>query len=187
MDVQVLTRTFAEVVSYGPDLINRDEIEVAGEQEAIQFCLDHGKLYFETSEISEAVINGETYRTDPKNHSERRYVGLSTLHGKSARIKQMGEDLELMRLSLDDLNSELEKSGVTALDDEKVEKRDRLEIECETLQNQRFELENDSSPQTYVDTNENNPLARKPEYIRLNEGEIVYNPQGKQIWPPAPQ
>lgn len=192
MDVQILTKTFAEIVGYGPELMDRVEIEIESDQDAVAFCLNNKGLYFQTWKASYTVINGQEFHADPKDYSERNYVGLSFLYGKSAKIFQLGEEITEMSARLEELEG---KDGY-----ENEEIRARLKVECENAENERIRWDEDQTNPIFVNINENekkkvddleillNPEEQylKPDYIRLNPGDVVYNPQGRKIWP-APQ
>lgn len=153
--VQTLTKKFADVV--GPDFRKVElDLEIENDDAAVRFCLDNEAFYFETYEISYAIVDGKEYHTDPENHSERNYVGVRGVHTADGILSNLELRLQKARTLRDEFSDERMRN---------------LEEKIALFKADRPDARYIKEPES------------PGEYIRLNPGDRAYDIRGTQIWP----
>jgi len=163
--MEPLTKKFADFVGFDFRYIADPDTEIADYNEAVRFCLENRGFYFQTHEVSFVTINGEEFRTDPKNHSERIYVGVPEIHRGT------------------DVRKKLEESFAAAM----TLSEDIDDVVMNELKYKLAGVKENGPDAFYI----SEPGSRDG-YIRLNPGDMVYDMYGRQMWPkvtapPAPE
>ena len=134
-------------------------VEVADFENAVQLGLEVGSPRFKTFEISSVEIDGETYSTEPKNHSADIYLGFDLIASVQDYIIALKSSLQA---TLDDTSrSEMSK-----------------ELTVKIIQQTIDALETGDPDRKFVCHN-----VPRPEYIELNDGDMVFDRQGQKLWP----
>ena len=153
--MKVLTQKFADVVGMDFRKLELD-IPINNDDDAVKYCLDHEGLYFETYEISSITIDNNEFHTDPENHSERNYVGITSLYNAADLIGILEAQYAKALVMSDEFSDERRKDLKEKIAEFKRERPDVKYIDEPGTQNA---------------------------YIRINPDDKVYDKSGQQKWP----
>lgn len=155
--MEPLAKHFAALTASG---FNRGPtVEIADEKDAVQKALAQHAIAFSTFDVTTVTLSGKEMKGDPENYSKRRYVGIDQLYTRDEVIAVMKSDTSIGAQSHHEMD----------------------EIFREATQSVIAHFKQDPADSAYI-----TGLERPGEFIRLEDGEKVFNRKGQQLWPQPP-
>lgn len=153
--MQPVTKTFIAMTAAGFGR-GPSNIEVADEAEAVQKTLAQHCIAFNTYDVTSVTLNGKELRGEPENLSGRRYVGIDRLYTRAEVIADLQKPQPGMRGGSREFDS----------------------IFAEAMRGVVAEFRKHPADAAYI-----TGLERPGEFIRLKDGEKVFDRSGAQLWP----
>lgn len=148
-------------------------VEVADFEQAVQLGLHVGSPRFKTFEISSVDIDGEVLEGKPKNHSANIYLSVSRVYTRDEVIEHYRKkrDSLLRDRIVDDVPQNIQDQFCMAM------KRDAAVVESVI---EAFLLRDEKT--CFILEG-----GQRGDFIELNDGEMVFDRQGQQLFPAREQ